>query len=338
MEERIQGQKEMSERAQEQVRGQMQKSGAAGEGARSSGRTFHLLVDCVMVLILLTLYQKNAVSLLYHEVVGLVLGAAILVHLTLNRKWFPALFSGRIFRGGIRGIFSALISALMILCWCGVIVTGVLISKKLFPFHVNSLTPYHFFFASAGLILTGVHMGLHEAVFAGAVKKIPGIRSLRRPFTIILAAVVMIFGVYSFTSSGMTKWISAPFVTTGQHGGAAASGSAANDGGTNGSGTNGGAQESESAVSEECTVQSGTEASSGGAQNAERNFQSAGPAGLLKLAAEIFSMLFLVMQVTALIVRPRTQRRGTDPKKRNADFGSGKEISGSGEEMEKAGN
>ena len=44
-------------------------------------------LDCVLIAICATLFSKNVISLMYHEVVGLVLLILFVVHVVFNRKW-----------------------------------------------------------------------------------------------------------------------------------------------------------------------------------------------------------------------------------------------------------
>ena len=58
-----------------------------------------IALDFVMILVIASIYSKNVVSLMYHEVMGLSLTALFLVHLIFNRSFItkvtPRVFSGR---------------------------------------------------------------------------------------------------------------------------------------------------------------------------------------------------------------------------------------------------
>lgn len=46
-----------------------------------------LLIDLIMVFVFVTLYDKHAISLEYHEIAGFAVLGIALVHLALNWRW-----------------------------------------------------------------------------------------------------------------------------------------------------------------------------------------------------------------------------------------------------------
>ena len=52
-----------------------------------------IVLDCVLIAVLITLFSKNVVSLMYHEVVGLIILGLFLIHIVFNRKWVGAVAS-----------------------------------------------------------------------------------------------------------------------------------------------------------------------------------------------------------------------------------------------------
>lgn len=189
----------------------------AEAAAKKTSRTklaCRIALDIVLILVLITLYSKNVISLMYHEVVGLVLFALFGLHLILNRKWIANLFMSKLSKGAKPKIM-AVVNALLILSWAAVMVTGILVSKKLFTFQISSLNPIHFFSAALALILTGVHFGLHWQYFWGFLGKrihIP------RVIAISLMVIVILFGCWQTFNSSFARWLSAPFTaSSGEH-------------------------------------------------------------------------------------------------------------------------
>jgi hypothetical protein len=308
-----------------------------------------LLLDLLLVAVILTLYSKNVISLMYHEAAGLILGGLFLVHLVFNRKW--------IIRVGVKAFSSrstgktrimAVVDLLLLLAWLGVIISGILVSKKIFSFNVRSATPWHFFFAAAALILSGIHLGLHKQYLDAAIRRIPLLGALKKPLTTVLMVIVLAFGVYSFGTSGFTRWISAPFVSTASagHGSGAAGGSgygageAAGAGGAAGAaadaGEAAGAEESagdatgageaaapgDAAGAERPDSISSATKSAAGSTEAPANAGSGSSSGhgmqqnfsisrLAGLVASIFSMLYVVvMAVSGLETLARRRKAG----------------------------
>ena len=52
-----------------------------------------IALDCVLIAICATIFSKNVISLMYHEVVGLALLVLFIVHVVFNRKWLGMVFS-----------------------------------------------------------------------------------------------------------------------------------------------------------------------------------------------------------------------------------------------------
>ena len=169
-------------------------------------------LDCVLIAICATLFSKNVISLMYHEVVGLVLLLLFVVHVIFNRKWVSRVFSGKLKTGRLK--VTLVVNALLVLSWLCVMVTGVLVSKKLFPFQISSLNPLHFFSAALALVMTGIHFGLHWNYFWGWMGK--RIR-LPRVVAVILCVVILAFGGYRVVTSSFGRWVIAPFTAHGEH-------------------------------------------------------------------------------------------------------------------------
>lgn len=174
-----------------------------------------IVLDIVLILVLITLYSKNVISLMYHEVTGLVLFVLFALHLALNRKWIANLLGSRLGKGAKPRIMAA-VNVLLVLSWLTVMVTGILVSKKIFAIQLSSLNPFHFFSSALALIVTGVHFGLHWHYFWGFLGK--RIR-LPRTVAVVLMVAVILFGCLQTVNSSFPKWISAPFTAgSGEHG------------------------------------------------------------------------------------------------------------------------
>ena len=172
------------------------------------GNLHRILLDLVMVGVIATLYSKNVISLLYHEAVGLALITLFLVHLVFNRKWIRNVIT----RPGMgsRLKLTGVIDVLLVISWGVVFVTGILVSKKIFPFHINALNPWHFFSAALALLLTGVHVGMHWTYLGNNIWK-----KLRIPDMLARVCIiaVILFGCFSLTTTSYVRWISAPFTS-----------------------------------------------------------------------------------------------------------------------------
>ena len=166
-------------------------------------RNKRLVLDVAMIVVISTLYSKNIISLAYHEIVGLALCLLFLVHIVFNRKWISAV-SHDWTNMNARTKMNAVIDILLLVSWVMVMVTGVLISKKIFHFEFSGIwIRLHFFTGAVALILTGIHLALHRNFFAGIFRK--------KFFAVIMIALTLA-GFWGVTRINMITWLKAPFV------------------------------------------------------------------------------------------------------------------------------
>src|SRR5574344_553446 len=137
--------------------------------------TLRIIVDIVMFLLFTLMFKKAVISLTFHEAGGLAICLVFVFHLIINYKWIinitKRLFSPII---PVRTKLCYAIDFGLLICFFGVLISGIDCSKILFP-HFPELckkaTPIHFFFSSIMLILAGMHLGLHWTWIKGILLK-----------------------------------------------------------------------------------------------------------------------------------------------------------------------
>ena len=176
-----------------------------------------LALDTVMFILLMLMYSKNVISLTFHEAGGLFVLGIMLVHLLINGAWVKAvtknLFNSTI---PVRSKVSWVIDFLLLMCTLVMIITSLLISKKLFPAigNHNCLNPVHFCTAAVLLVLVGIHCGLHFRFAANAVSGVRRRMNLPVRVAVIAGALAVAgFGIESIAVTSFSHWISAPFNT-----------------------------------------------------------------------------------------------------------------------------
>ena len=175
-----------------------------------------ILLDILLIIVLITLYSKNVISLMYHEVAGLAILGLFVIHLVFNRKWFTTMLKKIVSKGlSARARILSIVDVLLILSWLAVLITGILVSKKVFTIQISSLNPWHFFVSAVAMILTGIHFGLHWKYFWGFLgKKI----RLNKVIALVLTVIIAGFGVYNLVTSSFGRWLVAPFSASAGHG------------------------------------------------------------------------------------------------------------------------
>jgi hypothetical protein len=94
-----------------------------------------IVLDLMMAITFVLLMNPRVLGrLAFHEVEGLVIGVAVLTHIGLNYRWVINT-TKKIFDPNLpkKTRFSLLLNVLLLFTMSGIIVTGILISKVVFP-------------------------------------------------------------------------------------------------------------------------------------------------------------------------------------------------------------
>lgn len=170
-----------------------------------------LILDLVLGTVFALLFNHRVFGgLNFHEIAGLAIGFAVLVHLLLNAKWIKnvtsLIFSKKI---TIKTRIGYILNILLFLDFAIIIISGIFISKILFP---NSNIQNSFFnqrthvaasYIALGLI--GIHVGLHWHWVISVIKKIFKIGETKKAVGYVarvIAILVLAFGIYNIVSIG----------------------------------------------------------------------------------------------------------------------------------------
>ena len=100
----------------------------------------------------------------FHEIAGIAICGLFIIHKLLNRKWIAAVTRSLFSRQTpVRQKLSWVLDFLLLLSFGYVLVSGILISKVVFPASGgnHAFQAGHYAAAALALALTGVHIGLH---------------------------------------------------------------------------------------------------------------------------------------------------------------------------------
>lgn len=172
-----------------------------------------LLLDLVLLVLLALMYRKQAIGMCFHEWGGLALCGLFLIHKALNWKWIRAVTSG-IFQGKVKLNARWIVDALLLVSMTAVLLTGLLISKTLPTAIANGhgLQMWHYFFAAAALVLSGIHLGLHGAHLKNHLwNRLPLPQKAGKMSGTILLCILFCFGSYHLLTSGFPSHFLRPF-------------------------------------------------------------------------------------------------------------------------------
>ncbi len=157
------------------------------------------IIDILMAIALLLLMSKQITEDLGHEYIGFAMGVLLTIHLYLNRQWFKTFFKGRYTPVRILSVtINIAVLAAFVLSGIG----GMLISETFTLIVPESLTELgrsmHVAASYWGIVLMGLHIGMHWAMIAGRVKNM---------WAEILAVIFCGWGMYEFLYYGITDYL-----------------------------------------------------------------------------------------------------------------------------------
>lgn len=126
-----------------------------------------MLLDILLAVVFTLMFDLSVPGgLTFHEIAGLGIGIALLIHLFLNWKWIKQvtilLFSKKV---NSKMRFGYVVDFLLLIGVSIILISGVLISKVVFGFGTQSRNDFliglHYYTSYFLLILIGIHVGLH---------------------------------------------------------------------------------------------------------------------------------------------------------------------------------
>lgn len=126
-----------------------------------------IVLDLMLAITFVLLMEPRVLNgLPFHEIAGLVIGGAILVHIGLNFRWVinttKKILDPKLPQ---KTRFSYLLNLLLLISMAAVIITGILISRVVLPSLAiqggHSIRGIHGFSADATLALVGLHIAVH---------------------------------------------------------------------------------------------------------------------------------------------------------------------------------
>ena len=173
---------------------------------------FKFMWDLCMLIIFILLLEAKAIGAQFHEIAGLAIGVLFIVHIAVNwdfvKKITQHFFSKHMkFRTKILYV----IDVLLLILFLTVIVSGVLMSKVLFPglYEGNTyvLKTIHQSVTYLTLLFVGLHLGLNWQWVMNTVKRWLGFKSnvARANISRVIAIIILILGIYSMISLNLVS-------------------------------------------------------------------------------------------------------------------------------------
>ena len=142
-----------------------------------------------------------------HEILGVVLFVLWAVHVTLNRRWYGALFRGQ-YNG--RRVLQTVINCGVLICTIFLMISGIILSNHIFTFlgiesglgfaRTAHLLASHWYY-----MFMSLHIGMHVEMIAGKMK---GPRE-GAPLKVLRVIFILIslYGIYAFIIRGIWRYL-----------------------------------------------------------------------------------------------------------------------------------
>lgn len=169
-------------------------------------------VDAAMTLGMLFLMGYHLWGDTAHEWVGAGLFLLFILHHILNWRWWTGLFRGKY--TAVR-ILQITINLLTLAAMLGLIVSGVILSSKVFAFlqirgHMAFARRLHMAASYWGFLLMTAHLGLHWGMLLGMVQKAGKTKLPGRPashWLTLLGVLVAAYGVAAMVKRDMATYL-----------------------------------------------------------------------------------------------------------------------------------
>ncbi len=182
-----------------------------------------LPIDIMMTLVSIVLMGGNYLfpTDIVHEILGVALFVLWGVHITLNRRWYSALFHGKY---NPYRIMQTIINCCILICTIFLMISGIILSNHVFTFlniqgglgfaRIAHLLASHWYY-----LFMSLHIGLHVGMIANRIKqkKIVGNNSskeesqpqfkARKIISHILLSLACLYGIYAFIARGVWKYL-----------------------------------------------------------------------------------------------------------------------------------
>jgi hypothetical protein len=185
---------------------------------------FKILLDLGMVIVLVLMYKKSAISMSFHEIGGLILLGVFVIHVLINWKWVVAI-TKKLFHKSIpvKTKIGYILNILLLISFTLIGISGIFISKVVFQISNEGSMIWkiiHYTASAAALIFIGIHLGLHQQFISGMLKKIFHIpQKAGKIIGLTVTAIVFAFGCFSILTTDFSNWLLMPLGVQQMNGG-----------------------------------------------------------------------------------------------------------------------
>ncbi len=182
-----------------------------------------MTIDITMTILSIILMGGNYLfpADIVHEILGVGLFVLWAVHITLNRRWYGAIFKGKY---NPYRVMQTVINCCILICTIFLMISGIILSNHIFTFlniqgglgfaRIAHLLASHWYY-----LFMSLHIGLHVGMIANKMchsraptressdTEIIGSSPIMTLVGKILLALVCAYGIYAFIARGVWKYL-----------------------------------------------------------------------------------------------------------------------------------
>ena len=146
---------------------------------------------------------------LIHEILGVALFVLWAVHITLNRRWYGAIFKGKY---NPYRVMQTIINCCILICTIFLMISGIILSNHIFTFlniqgglgfaRIAHLLASHWYY-----LFMSLHIGLHVGMIANRIEESQPQFKARKIISNILLSLACAYGLYAFIARGVWKYL-----------------------------------------------------------------------------------------------------------------------------------
>jgi hypothetical protein len=165
-----------------------------------------LALDILLALVFAALFNKNVLSgLAFHEIAGLAVGAAVILHKLLNKNWIIGI-TKKLFSPGlpVRTKITYFFDVLLLVSIAVTIVTGILMSEYVFAQLIQAdkgMKGLHILAAYLSLLFLGVHIGLVWSKVKNILKKRLKLPKSKAAGAVAILLALAVFGAGAYNAA-----------------------------------------------------------------------------------------------------------------------------------------
>ena len=182
-----------------------------------------MTIDIIMTILSIILMGGNYLfpADIVHEILGVALFVLWAVHITLNRRWYGAIFKGKY---NPYRVMQTIINCCILICTIFLMISGIILSNHIFTFlniqgglgfaRIAHLLASHWYY-----LFMSLHIGLHVGMIANKMchsraptressdTEIIGSSPIMTLVGKILLALACTYGIYAFIARGVWKYL-----------------------------------------------------------------------------------------------------------------------------------